>query len=224
MQFNSYIFIFFFLPLTLVGFYQIAARRDRQAAMMWLVIMSLIFYSWWNVNYLGLFCFSMFLNFTLGSALTGDLDLPLSRPWLLRLGIFFNLGLLAYFKYAGLTVASINGLLGTEFKEPSVLLPLAISFFTFQQIAYLVDTFRGKVKELSFVNYCLFISFFPQLIAGPIVYYRELIPQFLRREGAATNASGKTTFRCNPEDIIVGLTLFSMGLFKKAVFADSLSP
>ncbi|MEL4896909.1 MBOAT family O-acyltransferase [Crocosphaera sp. Alani8] len=214
MLFNSYVFIFLFLPITLLGFYGLGTWGSRQLALIWLVVASLFFYSWWNINYLGLFCFSMFLNFFLGSALAGEIEIPLKKIWLLRLGITLNLGVLVYFKYADLTILSLNSLINTNFPLLRVFLPLAISFFTFQQIAYLVDVYRGKVKENSFANYCLFISFFPQLIAGPIVYYRELIPQFERQK----------SFRLNPENVLVGVTMFSMGLFKKTVLADNIAP
>jgi alginate O-acetyltransferase complex protein AlgI len=213
MLFNSPEFIFAFLPLTLFVFYQIGGRGHRRWAIAWLVAASLFFYSWWNPAYLALLVFSIFFNYYLGSALSGQLQLPLSKKWLLAFGVGVNLALIGYFKYANFFVSTVNDLVGTNFNLHRIILPLAISFFTFQQIAYLVDAYRGETKEYNFLNYCLFVSFFPQLIAGPIVHHKEILPQFAE----------KFLYRFNYENLAVGLTIFCVGLFKKVALADTIA-
>jgi D-alanyl-lipoteichoic acid acyltransferase DltB (MBOAT superfamily) len=123
------------------------------------------------------------------------------------------LALIGYFKYANFFVDNVNDFLGTDFNLNKIILPLAISFFTFQQIAYLVDAYRGETKEYSFLSYCLFVTFFPQLIAGPIVHHKEVMPQF----------DNQSIYRFNLEYMAVGLTIFSIGIFKKVVFADNIA-
>jgi D-alanyl-lipoteichoic acid acyltransferase DltB (MBOAT superfamily) len=213
MLFNSYELIFGFLPLTLLIFF-LAARFGRPtAAIACLVAASFFFYYWGGSVYLGLFGLSIFGNYLLGTVLTEELSLPFDRRWSLTAGIAFNLLILGYFKYSSLAIGSVNYLFGMNFLLPSIALPLGISFYTFGQISYLVDTYCGKTREDSFLNYCLFVSFFPKLIAGPIVYHRELMPQFAQAE----------TFRFNPENLAVGMAIFSIGLSKKVIFADTLS-
>ncbi len=213
MLFNSPEFIFLFLPITLVIFLQIGRRGYYQVAIFWLVAASLFFYGWWNPAYLGLLIFSLLFNYAVGSALSQHVTLPSSQKLLLALGIAVNVALIGYFKYANFFVDSVNDIIGTDFNLKAIILPLGISFFTFQQIAYLVDAYRGETKEYNFLNYCLFVTFFPQLIAGPIVHHKEVLPQF-------TNQS---IYRFNHEDMAVGVTIFSMGLFKKVMFADSVA-
>ena len=121
-----------------------------------------------------------------------------------------NLLMLAYFKYANFFVENIADLTGTSYNLQEIILPLAISFFTFQQIAYLVDAYKGKIKECTFLHYCLFVTFFPQLIAGPIVHHKEILPQFAKNY----------IYRFNDKDFVIGVTIFILGLFKKVVIAD----
>ncbi len=211
MLFNSYIFIFLFLPLTLAGFFLIGGRGHHRIAISWLVASSLFFYGWWNPAYLGLLLGSLLFNYALGVAL-GDSRLS-SRRMLLVLGICANLGLIAYYKYANFFLENIAQLAGLQYRAEAILLPLAISFFTFQQIAYLVDAYKGKTREYNFLHYSLFVTFFPQLIAGPIVHHREMLPQFAR----------DITYRFNHEHLAVGLTIFALGLFKKVGLADNLA-
>lgn len=128
-------------------------------------------------------------------------------------GIAANLGLLGYYKYANFFVANLNALFGSSLILETIILPLAISFFTFQQIAYLVDAYRGETHEYSFLHYALFVIFFPQLIAGPIVHHHEILPQFAR----------STLYRLKAEHLAVGLTIFALGLFKKVVLADGVA-
>jgi len=169
MLFNSYTFIFLFLPIVLLGFHLIGKQGHHRVAIAWLVGASLFFYGWWNPAYLGLMLVSIFFNYGVGVALGGVPKQPNKKP-ILIFGVIVNLGLLAYFKYANFFVDNLNNITGTNIVLEQIILPLAISFFTFQQIAYLVDAWRGETKEYNFLHYCLFVTFFPQLIAGPIVH------------------------------------------------------
>jgi len=208
--FNSYIFIFLFLPVTLAGFFLIGKRQHHRVAIAWLVACSLFFYGWWNPAYLGLILVSILFNYAIGVVLGGQGP---HRKASLVAGVVLNLGLLGYFKYANFFVDTVNEVTGTDFHLSVIVLPLAISFFTFQQIAYLVDAWRGETREYNFLHYCLFVTFFPQLIAGPIVHHREMLPQFAR----------DVIYRFSQRDFIVGFTIFSLGLFKKVVLADGIS-
>ena len=202
MLFNSYIFIFTFLPLTLIGFALFQKWGKVRAMTAWLVLCSLFFYGWWNPSYLVLLGLSVGVNFFIGKSL---LTKP-AKPILIG-GIAFNLGLLGYFKYAGF-FGSIVGL-----SMPDIILPLAISFFTFQQITYLVDAAKGKTAAYNFLDYCLFVTFFPQLIAGPIVHHKTMMPQFANRK----------IFGLTAQNLAIGLTFFAIGLFKKTVIADGIA-
>lgn len=213
MLFNSYEFILIFLPITLIGFWQIGKREYRQLAITWLVAASLVFYGWGNISYLGLLLTSIVFNYFIGINLSRVTNKYFQPKQLLTFGIIFNLGLLGYFKYTDFLIATTNNLIGTNFNLNQIILPLAISFFTFNQIAYLVDAYRGEAQEYNFLTYCLFITFFPHLIAGPIVHHKEIIPQF----------NNKSIYNFNNEDVSVGLTIFFIGLFKKVVFADSIA-
>ncbi len=212
MLFNSLTFIFAFLPISLLGYFGLNRYRLALAAKAWLVLCSLFFYSWWNPAYLPLILGSMLVNYAMGTALTQATGRrpKVSPRVLLTLGVVFNLGLLGYFKYANFFVENLNHL-GWQLDSPDVLLPLAISFFTFQQIAYLVDSYRQETHEYDFLNYALFVTFFPQLIAGPIVHHKEMMPQF------ASAYQRVARYR----HIALGLFVFSIGLFKKVVIADT---
>ncbi|GAA5481735.1 MBOAT family O-acyltransferase [Haloferula sargassicola] len=219
MLFNSYIYLLIFLPLTYAGFL-LFRRTGLRAAMGWLVLASLIYYGWWNPNpaepwnpaFLGLIVGSCLANFFFGRYLAQHHG-PRGKR-MLALGVTANLGLLGYFKYAGLFTKTIVALTGAGLTIPDVLLPLGISFFTFQQIAYLVDAYRGETKEYRITDYFLFVTFFPQLIAGPIVHHKEVMPQLER-----TRSSGRRSI-----DLSVGLTILAIGLFKKVVLADNFAP
>jgi len=207
MLFNSYAFVFLFLPLVLLVFLYLE-QRQREAAITWLVIASLFFYAWWKPVYLLLLLFSMAFNFAIGHSLQRR-----PRGWLLAFGVAGNLGLLAWFKYANFLVDTVNVLGGTDMVLNTIILPLAISFFTFQQIAWLVDAQRGQAAEYNPVHYALFVSFFPQLIAGPIVHHAEMMPQF----GQTRNRDTRL------RDLEIGLTIFCLGFLKKVVLADTAS-
>jgi D-alanyl-lipoteichoic acid acyltransferase DltB (MBOAT superfamily) len=171
--FNSAPFLFGFLPVVLTGFVALSYFGQQRMAGVWLTCASLFFYAWWNPIYLPLLMGSMIFNYVLGGYLV-------RKPSILVLafGIAANLFLLGYYKYTGFLVHAAGQLAGLDWAIPNIVLPLAISFFTFQQIAYLVDCHDGDVVEHDFLNYCLFITFFPHLIAGPITHHREMFPQF----------------------------------------------
>ncbi|GGA84307.1 alginate O-acetylation protein [Neiella marina] len=213
MLFNSYEFIFFFLPLCLTLFF-IVGRHNAKWAISLLVIASLGFYGWWKASYLVLIIGSMIGNFTIGRLIENALMQSQRRAkWVLAFGVSANLALLGYYKYFNFFLDQLTAVSGYDFQVGKIVLPLAISFFTFQQIAYLVDTYRKEIEEHSFLQYCLFVTFFPQLIAGPIVHHKEMLPQFAKAE----------TFRFNSFHVSVGVTLFSVGLFKKVVLADGVA-
>lgn len=184
--------------------------RDR-AAKIFLVSASLFFYSWWHVIYLPLIIGSVLFNFWVGTELVRTESGWLSRKRLLQLAIAANVILLAYFKYSDFFIENINGVFNSDIQLLNLVLPLAISFFTFQQIAYLVDSYRREVKDNDFLNYAVFVTFFPQLIAGPIVHHKEMMPQFINNKNN----------RINSENLYRGLFIFSIGLFKKVMIADT---
>jgi D-alanyl-lipoteichoic acid acyltransferase DltB (MBOAT superfamily) len=207
MLFNSHVFIFLFLPLVLGGYYGLRklSVNDR-LPMVWLLLLSVFFYGWWEARYVVLLAISIAVNFNLGKML---FKAATKQAWLV-VAVVFNLGLLAYFKYAYFIVDNLGTMLGTQWTIDEIVLPLAISFFTFQQIAWLVDISKSKAAIPTFYNYALFVSFFPQLIAGPIVHHAEMMPQFERR-----HTGSETVVNLN-----VGLTIFTLGLFKKIILAD----
>jgi alginate O-acetyltransferase complex protein AlgI len=212
MLFNSYEFIFAFLPLTFLIYFFLLDRRLMLGAKAFLVFTSLFFYSWWNVAYLPLILVSMLFNYVVGNSLNSNFNkVRLHKKSLLTFGIVANLLLLGYFKYADFFISNINNFSHTHIDLLNLALPLAISFFTFQQIAYLVDSYRQETAEYDFLNYALFVTFFPQLIAGPIVHHKEMMPQF----------SSKWNLVRNYKNIALGLFIFSIGLFKKVVIADT---
>ena len=208
MVFSSLEFIYLFLFPTLMGYIVLRHFSWEKGIIWWLIIASLVFYAWWSVLYLVLLLTSVIGNFVLHQFIKRS-----KSKVLLAIGTTANLGALAYFKYADFFIENINAL--TYFQLPllHVILPLAISFFTFQQISFLFDTYHGKVEQCDFAKYCLFVVFFPQLIAGPIVLQKHTLPQF-------TLATFRKPLYMN---IAIGLTLFSIGLFKKIVFADTMA-
>jgi len=214
--FNSPVYIFLFLPVVFFVYFFLNRQRLIIPGKIWLVPASLFFYAYWNPSYLILIVSSMLVNFAIGSSLyrreKGERKQP-QRLTMLVTGILLNLALLGYFKYADFFLANVNALLDTEFPALNLLLPLAISFFTFQQIAYLVDCYRAEAKEYDFLNYCLFVTFFPQLIAGPIVHHKEMMPQFTHLRSHVRQL----------RNIALGLFIFSLGLFKKVIIADTVA-
>jgi len=216
MLFNSYEFIFAFLPLTFFIYFYLNSKRQTEASKGFLVFASLFFYSWWNIVYLPIILSSMLFNYVIGNILNGNKQRKnstkqLNKKTILTIGIVANIALLAYFKYADFFIANVNFITDGNIPTLNLALPLAISFFTFQQIAYLVDSYRAETQEYDFLNYALFVTFFPQLIAGPIVHHKEMMPQF---------ASVRNKVK-NYKNIALGLFIFSLGLFKKVVIADT---
>ena len=212
MLFNSYFFICIFLPITLIGFFFLGQRGHHRIAIGWLVGASLFFYGWWNPAYLVLILGSVFFNFSIG-VLLGNQEAVLSKKGLLVVGIGANLAALGYFKYANFFVNNFNVVIGSSFHLDTIILPLAISFFTFQQISYLADAYKGEIREYNFLHYSLFVTFFPQLIAGPIVHHKEMLPQFLQ-DGV---------YRPEYKNVAIGITIFAIGLFKKVCLADGIA-
>jgi alginate O-acetyltransferase complex protein AlgI len=214
MLFNSYEFIFVFLPITFFIYFYLNHKRLTEASKGFLVCSSLFFYSWWNVAYLPIILSSMVFNYAIGRSLNktcNNKGKGFLKKSILTFGIIFNLSLLGYFKYTDFLIENFNLAFSSDAELLHLALPLAISFFTFQQIAYLVDSYRQETKEYDFLNYALFVTFFPQLIAGPIVHHKEMMPQF-------ANTKNKVK---NYRNIAMGLFIFSIGLFKKVVIADT---
>ncbi|WP_107811311.1 MBOAT family O-acyltransferase [Campylobacter concisus] len=208
MLFNSYVFIFVFLPLVFFVYFFLNKKRLSNLAKAFLVSASLFFYAYWSVYYLPILLGSIIFNFFISKFLAKH-----QSKAILIFGIVCNLALLGYFKYADFLISNLNAIANTNLSLLHIALPLALSFVTFQQIAYLVDSYNKQTKENSFLNYCLFITFFPQLIAGPIVHHKEMMPQF----------ANKFNLIKNYKFIALGLFVFSIGLFKKSVVADTFS-
>ncbi len=233
MLFNSYTFIFLYLPIVMLGFFQLAKIKHAYAAA-WLAFASLFFYGYWNPAYIGLLLGSIVCNYAFGLWIAksrmqdagsqkqdsenkkrgGRQPQAVNPKRLLIVAIAANLLLLCYYKYANFFMGSINSIAGTQWILGEIILPLGISFFTFTQIAFLVDTYQGKVKEYNFIHYVLFVTYFPHLIAGPILHHKEMMPQFAHA----------TSYRINWEHVATGLMLFTLGLCKKTLGADALAP
>ena len=207
MLFNSYEFIFLYLPAVFCGYFFIAPRSHRLAAL-WLVTTSVFFYGWWNPKFISLLLASIIFNYGAGY-LIGHARITGRSKGLLVGALAANLLLLGLFKYANFFITTANSA-GAHISLLNIVLPLGISFFTFTQIAFLMDVHRGIACEYSFIHYILFVTWFPHLIAGPVLHHKQMMPQFAHPE----------TYRPNPESIAVGLTLFSLGLFKKIMLAD----
>jgi len=208
MLFNSYSFLFFFLPVAFAGYFLLNGKHLTKLSRLWLVSCSLFFYGWWDPGYLPLILLSIVANFALGTVIGIATE---HKRKLLATGICLNVALLCYYKYTGFIVDNVNALLGADIQIAPIVLPLAISFFTFQQIAYLVDSARGETREYDFLNYALFVTFFPQLIAGPIVHHAEMMPQFRKLRNLVVDHA----------NILQGLGLFTLGLAKKVLLADT---
>jgi alginate O-acetyltransferase complex protein AlgI len=212
MRFNSFEFLAVFLPLTWLVWLGLHRAAGPRAGSGWLTLASLAFYAWWDWRFAPLLVGSLLVNFLLGRRLAAGAG-PGRRGWLIA-GLVWNLGLLGFFKYWNFFTGNVNAAFATALPVLPLVLPLGISFFTFQKIAFLVDAWRGRVKDVRFGDFALFVMFFPQLIAGPIVHHGEFIPQLQEAN------------RWRPETrrIALGLTLFAAGLFQKCVIADTLAP
>lgn len=209
MLFNSYLFLFAFLPLTLAG-YEVASRVHRKAVIVWLGLCSLVFYAWWKPSLLLILAGSIAINYLAAKLIARSIPSPLpSRTWL-YIAILCNIFLLGYYKYFFPTLNGIGLLLKANWHWTNVALPLGISFFTLTQIAFLIDLYKGSAEQQDLSSYVLFVTFFPHLIAGPILHHREMMPQFQKKR-----------FGLKQADVAVGLTWFILGLGKKVLIADT---
>ncbi|SFB25421.1 MULTISPECIES: MBOAT family protein [unclassified Bacillus (in: firmicutes)] len=210
MLFNSYIFILVFLPIVFVTYYSLLKLKNKNVAKIFFIVANLYFYSYWNIKYLPIILLSIAFNFTMATAINNS-NSQKKKKTLLVIGILANIALLGYYKYYDFFITNINTVFSSEIGLLNLALPLAISFFTFQQIAYLVDTYREGTKEYKLLDYAFFVTFFPHLIAGPIVHHREIIDQL--HDG--------TNYRIKSANISSGLYIFAIGLFKKVIIADT---
>lgn len=212
MLFNSYIFIFIFLPLTLLGWYGLNKLNHPDFAMAFLTLMSLWFYGYFNLSYLLIIVSSICFNYIL-SMLFERFKGEKAKNVLFALGLAYNLGVLFYYKYYDFFVENINKAFRTDFALKNILLPLGISFFTFQQLSFIIDRYKGRAKHYGIINYAAFVTFFPQLVAGPIVLYDEMMGQF----------EDLNNRRFNSKKFAKGIWLFTIGLSKKVLLADVLA-
>ncbi len=208
MLFSSPEFILLFLPIVVTIYFFLTKSTQPLYARYWLLCSSIFFYGWWNPMNIFLIVTSMVFNFSLGSLIEQK-----RKRWMVATGVAINLSVLFYFKYADFFLANANALLDTHYTLLHIVLPLGISFFTFQQIAFLVDSYKGEAGNYKFHDYCLFITFFPHLIAGPIVHHTVIMPQLM----------DKRTNIINYENLAKGLFVFNMGLAKKIGIADTMA-
>ncbi len=212
MLFHTYLFIFGFLPATLIAFF-VAARINHRLPIFVLIAASLVFYAYWMPAVTLLLIGSILFNYAAGAFLQSDRPKDIRRKGIIA-AIAINLSLLAFFKYANFFVGTVEAIGGLPRVTFDILLPIGISFYTFTQIAYLVDSYKGEVRERSFSSYVLFVTFFPHLIAGPVLHHKEMMPQF----------ADPATYKFNWMKITLGALLFAIGLWKKVVFADTMAP
>ncbi|WP_317202951.1 MBOAT family O-acyltransferase [Janthinobacterium sp.] len=212
MLFNSFSFLFFYLPVVLAGYFCLG-RLGAAWSTAWLAAASLFFYAYWDLRFLPLLLLSVVVNYRASGAIAAAPAGAPRRRRRLWAALAFNLGALAYFKYANFFVAGVNSL-GAGLPAPEIVLPIGISFFTFTQIAFLVDVYRDAVRERRFLDYLLFVSYFPHLIAGPVLHHKEMMPQFADPANARPRAA----------NFAVGLSIFVVGLAKKVLIADNLAP
>jgi alginate O-acetyltransferase complex protein AlgI len=212
MLFNSLSFLLAFLPVTVIGYF-LLARRNNVFAAGWLAAASLFFYGWWDVRYVPLLLSSIAVNYGCAYRIRESSEPSQKKRWLI-ISVAANLLLLGYYKYANFFLSTTGALSGASFQALDIVLPIGISFFTFTQIAFLVDTYQGKVKEYRFIHYVLFVTYFPHLIAGPVLHHKEMMPQF----------ADDKNYRPSSANFAVGLTIFCIGLAKKVLIADNLAP
>lgn len=213
MVFSSYVFICVFLPIVLIGYHLLSKVKNGVFQKMFLIAASLFFYGYYNVWYLFIIVASIAVNYIVASIINKSVASSNKKRTFLVLGIVFNVGLIGYFKYFDFFIESINQIFGTDFFIHNILLPLGISFFTFQQLSFLISVYKCEETVGNLIDYIVFVTFFPQLVAGPIVLYSEMISQF----------KDKSRRYFNLDNFRKGIYFFSVGLFKKAVVADSLA-
>ena len=210
MLFVSFSFVLLFLPITMAGFFLLSSKLP-QASIAFLALMSLVFFTTSGGNPL-LLVVSVVANYSFGNLITDEKKDAAAKRSLI-LALIFNLGILSYYKYANWFIDNLSVILGRHIGTFGVILPVGISFFTFTQIAFLVDCYSVKVRETKFVHYLLFVTFFPHLIAGPILHHSEMMPQFAQADNK------KLVLR----NCVLGLLLFVIGAYKKLLFADGIS-
>ena len=214
MIFSTYKFIFAFLPVTFAGYFLLNRFRYYSIAKIWLAVASLYFYAQGSPDFFPFFLGSVVGNYVVGSCLANlDGEQKAQRKLLLFIGVIANVALLGYYKYTDFFIENINMLTGSDIALKKIALPIGISFFTFQLIAFLVDSYRGETKQYDIINYLLFITFFPQLIVGPIIHHGEVVPQF----------EDEKNLKLNADNIALGLFLFSIGCAKKILLAAPLT-
>src|SRR6266478_485150 len=216
MLFNSPIFLFVFLPVTVAAYIVVRQLAGPRAVLGLLLTASIFFYGWWNPAYVPLLLGLALFNFIVARGITANRAAGLSDrvSLLLTFGVIVDLMVLGYFKYTDFFIETANTLFQADFVLQHILLPLGISFFTFQKIAYLVDASRGEVADHDLLEYCFFVMFFPQLLSGPITHHSEIFSQI----------KGPWAFAIKPSNFMLGLTIFVIGLFKKVVLADHFAP
>ncbi len=214
MLFATVVFACLFLPLAWLGFFALG-RVSHDGAAGWLFLASLFFYGWWMPEYTLLLLASICGNYFVGQriARAQDARSGAGKAWMVA-SITGNLALLAYFKYANFFIASLDAALGIDWQIGRVILPIGISFFTFTQIAFLADSWKKGVREVKFIHYGLFVTYFPHLIAGPVLHHAQMMPQFRLPQ----------TYRIDGGQLVGGLAIFALGLFKKVVLADGIAP
>lgn len=216
MLFNSYEFIFLFLPISLIVYFYLNKKRLTVASNAWLLFASLAFYSWWNIKYLPLILISILFNYTIGYLLVEHDKIKkrvITKKRIFTFGLLGNIAFLGYFKYMDFFIGNMNTILKTDLPLLQIVLPLGISFFTITQIAFLVDCYEGLVEDRKLLSYSLFVTFFPHLLAGPILHHKEMMPQFEAVRNKVLNY----------KNLSHGFFLFFIGLFKKVIIADELS-
>ncbi|MGN0242781.1 MAG: MBOAT family O-acyltransferase [Lachnospiraceae bacterium] len=215
MIFSSYEFLLVFLPITLIVYWTLNHFRYHDLAKIWLVLVSFYFYAQGSTDFFPFFLGSVMANYAIGTTLCRmqEEHQKRQRQLLMSVGVIANIALLGYYKYMNFFLENINYVFGTEFVVRKLALPIGISFFTFQLIAFLVDSYRGQTKQYNVLDYLLFITFFPQLIVGPIVHHAEMTPQF----------ADENNMRIIPENVALGIFIFTIGCAKKMILADPLN-
>lgn len=213
MIFSTYQFIFVFLPLVFAGYYILNAVKFKNLSKIWLVLASLYFYAQGSMSFFPYFLASVIANYIVGTLLSKMEEKTLEKKVLFAMGVLGNIALLGYYKYTNFFIANFNLVTGELYPYLDIVLPIGISFFTFQLIAFLVDSYRGETKEYDVINYLLFITFFPQLIVGPIIHHAEVVPQFENEENQKLNFA----------NLAKGIFLFAIGCAKKICIADVLT-
>ena len=212
MLFNSYIFLFAFLPIVICVYFMLLKWLGQRSALAWIILASFTFYGWHIPQFVLLLAGSVIFNFFVGGLLISSHAKTQTKRLYLAIALTTNIGLLGYFKYTNFFLSVFADIFGEPGVALKIALPLGISFFTFQQIAYLVDCHAGKAAGRNFIEYTFFVTFFPQLVAGPIVHHNEIIRQLV----------GEKKLSASAENIVVGIAIFSIGLFKKVILADTM--